>query len=97
MERREGDRRFQLHQDRIINQTMLSELWASMNNSMPDRVGRRHSGVARRLPMRMIASRWLGMGRVSDKQYVSARIFCAALTAFVTDRFGFAGDQFFDP
>ena len=63
MQRREGGRGFELRQDRVVDQAMLPELWAAMDNSMPDRVGRRHLESARSLPMRMIASRWLGMGR----------------------------------
>ena len=51
----------------------------------------------RSLPMRMIASRWLGMEPVSESNSVSARVFCMAFAAFVADRLGLAGEQPFDP
>src|ERR1700733_6624688 len=45
MQRREGGRRFELRQDRIVNEAMLPEFWAAMDNSMSDCGWRRHFEV----------------------------------------------------
>ena len=44
MQRREGNRRFKLPKDLIINDAVASELWPAMHNSMPDGDRRRHFG-----------------------------------------------------
>ena len=45
MQRREGGCRFELPQDRIINEAMLPELRPAMHNAMPDGGRGRHFGV----------------------------------------------------
>jgi hypothetical protein len=97
MERREGCRRFELHQNRIVNEAMLAEFWTAMDNSMPDRAWHRHSGVDEKpsdaddcFPL---ARDWTRLG----EQLASVRVFCTAIAAFIADRLGFAEDQPFEP
>jgi hypothetical protein len=44
---------------------LAARLWPAMHNSMSDGDRRWHLKAARSLPIRTIASRWLGMGVVS--------------------------------
>ena len=45
MQWREGNRRFELRQDGIVDEAMLAKLWAAVNNSMPDCIWLRQFGV----------------------------------------------------
>jgi hypothetical protein len=49
---------------------------------------------ARSLPMRMIASRWLGMDSAGEAR-ISARILRVEFTSFIADRLSLAGEQQF--
>ena len=52
---------------------------------------------ARSLPMRMIASRWLGMATVSESNAFPRESCAWNFAALIADRLGLAGEQHFGP
>ena len=76
MERREGCRRFELHQNRIVNEAMLAEFWTAMDNSMPDSGRHRHFGVDEQASDTNDCFSLTGNGTALGEQRVSMRVFC---------------------
>ena len=97
MQRREGDRRFELRQDRGVDEAMLPELRAPVNNSMSDCGRRRHPGVVEKPSDASDCFALAENGTRLGEQYASARIFCMEIAAFAAYRFGLAREQIFDP
>src|SRR5580693_6064116 len=76
---------------------MLPKLRPTMDNSMPDCGRHRHFGVDEKPSDTDDCFPLTRNGTGLGEQYASVRVFCAAFGAFVTDRFGLAGEQPFNP
>jgi hypothetical protein len=97
MQRREGGRRFELRQDRIVDEAMLPKFRPAMDDAMPDRGRHRHFGVGEKLSDADDCFPLARNGTRLGEQCISARVFCMEFAAFVADRLGLAGEQHFDP
>ena len=97
MQRREGGRRFELRQDRIVDEAMLPEFRTAMDNAMPDCGRRRHFGVDEKPSDADDCFPLARNGTRLGEQCVSVRVFGMAFAALVADRLGLAGEQHFDP
>ena len=91
-----SSRRFELRQNRIVDEAMLPEFRTPMDNAMPDCVGHRHLGIDKKLSDADDCFPLARNGARLGEQYVSVRIFGMAFAAFVADRLGLAREQHFD-
>jgi hypothetical protein len=89
--------RFELRQNRVVDETMLPKFWPAVDNAMPDRSRHRHFGFDEHLSDTGDCLPLAGNGTRLGEQRVSARIFGTVFAVFAADRFGFAREQLFDP
>jgi hypothetical protein len=76
---------------------MLPEFWTAMDNAVPDCDRQRHFGVDEKPADADDCFPLARNGTRLSEQCVSVRVFGVAFAAFVADRLGLAGEQYFDP